>query len=240
MGAKLEKQLADEAERQRKEKDQLSKTLQTENDLVKEKMNAEIAEKKRQQEGLESRLKKNEDEKNEILQLYEKMRNENNARKKENQDLKELLNKEKEILFNDFSRGTSEVKDLVEREKLDLNKKLEDQRRFSTLLENDLSKQIEVENAEIRKLKDSVMQMKSVVDKPTNYFVAVREEPYSTGGEEYLTFSHCMLNAGGNMDPKSGIFTATIAGCYLFSITVCTQDMKKVLMAIRKNGEEVG
>ena len=30
------------------------------------------------------------------------------------------------------------------------------------------------------------------------------------------------------------------SGCYMFSINVCTQDMKKVLMSIRKNGEEVG
>ena len=40
----------------------------------------------------------------------------------------------------------------------------------------------------------------------------VREEPYCTGGEEYLTFSHCTVNNGGNMDPKSGVFTATIGG----------------------------
>jgi hypothetical protein len=202
-------------------------------------MNSEIEEKKRLQKGLENRLKKNEDEKNEILQLYETMKRENDARKRENDELRDLLDREKEILFNDFSRGTSEVKDLVEKEKVDFNKKLEDQKRLSTMLENGLSKQIEEDNAEIRKLKDSVMYMKSVVDKPSNYFVAVREEPYATGGEEYLTFTQCTLNVGGNMDPKSGIFTATIAGCYLFSITVCTQDMKKVLMAIRKNGEEV-
>ena len=104
------------------------------------------------------------------------------------------------------------MKDLVEKERHDMNKKLEDQRRLSTMLENGLSKQIEQENAEIRKLKDSVMHMRSVVDKPSNYFVAVREEPYATGGEEYLTFTQCTLNVGGNMDPKSGIFTATIAG----------------------------
>ena len=40
----------------------------------------------------------------------------------------------------------------------------------------------------------------------------VREEPYCTGGEEYLTFSHCTVNNGGNMDPKSGVFTSTIGG----------------------------
>ena len=41
------------------------------------------------------------------------------------------------------------------------------------------------------------------------------------------------------MDPKSGIFTAIVPGCYLFCLTLCSQDMKKVLVALRKNGEEV-
>ena len=40
----------------------------------------------------------------------------------------------------------------------------------------------------------------------------VREEPYSTGGEEYLTFSHCTLNNGGAMDAKSGVFSASVPG----------------------------
>ena len=41
------------------------------------------------------------------------------------------------------------------------------------------------------------------------------------------------------MDPKSGVFTAIVPGCYLFCLTLCSQDMKKVLVALRKNGEEV-
>ena len=36
------------------------------------------------------------------------------------------------------------------------------------------------------------------------------------------------------------IYLISCLGCYMFSITVCTQDMKKVLMSIRKNGEEIG
>ena len=140
------------------------------------------------------------------------MKNENEARKRENDELRDMLDRETENLFNDFSRGTSEVKDLVEKEKVGFNKKLEDQKRLSALIENDLSKQIEQDNHEIKKLKDSMKHMKSVVEKSTNYFVAIREEPYATGGEEYLTFTQCTLNVGGNMDPKSGIFTATIAG----------------------------
>lgn len=41
------------------------------------------------------------------------------------------------------------------------------------------------------------------------------------------------------MDPKSGVFTAPISGAYMFVIHVCTHDMKKALMTLRKNGHEV-
>ncbi len=60
------------------------------------------------------------------------------------------------------------------------------------------------------------------------YFNAIRSDPYVGGGEEYLTFSSCLHNAGGAMDAKSGVFTAPIAGAYLFAVHVCSHDMKKV------------
>ena len=41
------------------------------------------------------------------------------------------------------------------------------------------------------------------------------------------------------MDPGSGIFTAPMAGSYLFIVHVCTADMHKALLAIRHNGNEV-
>ena len=40
----------------------------------------------------------------------------------------------------------------------------------------------------------------------------VREEAYTGGGEEYLTFSSCPLNTGGAMDNKSGIFSVPVTG----------------------------
>ena len=38
---------------------------------------------------------------------------------------------------------------------------------------------------------------------------------------------------GGGLDTKSGIFTAPIAGAYLFIVHVCSADMSKALLAIR-------
>ena len=53
------------------------------------------------------------------------------------------------------------------------------------------------------------------------------------GGEEYLTFSGTRNNLGGGMDPKSGVFTVPMAGAYMFTIHICTHDMKKGLLSLR-------
>ena len=71
------------------------------------------------------------------------------------------------------------------------------------------------------------------------YFTAHRAEPYTGGGEEFLTFDGCSVNVGNAMDAKSGIFTAPFSAAYLFSLHVCTHDLKKALIAIRRNGIEV-
>lgn len=39
-----------------------------------------------------------------------------------------------------------------------------------------------------------------------------RDGSYVGGGEEYLTFSGCTVNAGGAMDHKAGVFTAPVSG----------------------------
>jgi hypothetical protein len=192
---------------------------------------------------LESRLQRNEEEKNEILQLYEKMRKENEARKRDNQALRDLLDQEKDNLFMSFSRGTSEVRDLLEKEKEELKNKIDNQRKASACLEKQLEKNREDDEKgreELNQLKAIIEDIYSAVNKPLSvYFNAVREDPYTSGGEEYLTFSSCSVNSGNAMDPKSGIFTVPLTGCYMFSIHVCTHDMKKALIAMRRNGVEV-
>ena len=41
------------------------------------------------------------------------------------------------------------------------------------------------------------------------------------------------------MDSKSGVFTAPLAGSYMFVVHACTHDMHKALMTIRHNGNQV-
>ena len=40
-------------------------------------------------------------------------------------------------------------------------------------------------------------------------------------------------------DVGSGIFSVPISGLYLLSLSVCSQDRKKVLISLRRNGQEL-
>ncbi|XP_023339618.1 uncharacterized protein LOC111709908 [Eurytemora carolleeae] len=171
------------------------------------------------------------------------MRRENEERKKECENLRDLLYKEQEKLFIDLSRGTSEVRDLLEREQDNLRERLARHDAVSSLFKEELQKNKEddqIGRSLLDTLKQQVSEMYSAVSKQFSvYFNAYRDEPYNSGGEEYLTFGGCSVNSGGNMDPKSGIFSVPVTGCYLFCLHVCTYDMKKALLSIRRNGVEI-
>jgi len=186
---------------------------------------------------------RNEEEKNEILQLYERMRKENEDRKRECEALKDLLYQEKDNLFNDLSRGTSEVRDLLLKEKDDIREKMIKQNHCTNIFKSELERNRqddEKDRAVIETLNSQVNELISLCSKQSSiYFNATRDEPYNLGGEEYLTFSACSVNSGGGLDPKTGIFSVPVTGCYMFSLHICTLDMKKALLAIRRNGVEV-
>jgi len=188
-------------------------------------------------------MDKSKESSNELIELFDQVKRELEARKQENFELRDLLNKETENLFVNFSRGNSEVRDLLEKEKGVLKQKLDDQRNKSVILEQQLAQNTADDQKgrdELNVMRQSLAELRSLVTTPLSvYFSAVREEAYTRGGEEYLTFSTCPVNSGAAMEPRSGIFTVPVTGCYLFSLHVCTHDMKKVLAAIRRNGVEV-
>ncbi len=77
----------------------------------------------------------------------------------------------------------------------------------------------------------------SIPDVPRSMKEIVRNQKFEHVFPQ--TFSSCTNNAGGGMDPESGAFTAPLNGAYLFAATVCSHDMKKVLIAVRRNGAEI-
>ena len=148
------------------------------------------------------------DNSNDVVLLFRSLKEENERRKGENDLLRKLLEEERSELSGALGKKDSELRELRElmaRGQSQLKSQLESQ-------SASLSQQVEEEGAEVRKLRDGLVEVRGRLERPVAYFAAVREEPYCTGGEEYLTFSHCPVNRGGDMDPKSGIFTASVPG----------------------------
>jgi hypothetical protein len=212
----VERKMLEETSKQEEEKAVMERKLQGERERLEKKLKDEALEKREQTKQMEDRIRKDEDEKNEILQLYEKMRRENESRKRENVDLKNLLDQEKESLFMSFSRGTSEVRDLLEKEKEEMKAKIDSQRKASAMLEQELVRNREDDmkgRGDLEEMKAELALLHSRLEAPLSvYFNAVREEAYLAGGEEYLTFDHCTVNSGGAMEPGSGVFTAPLTG----------------------------
>ena len=89
-------------------------------------------------------------------------------------------------------------------------------------------------------------------------FTAYKDGDYTGQGEEYLSFSGCSVDTAAAMDPRSefpylmtllccetrvcrsGVFLVPLAGLYLLNLSVCSQDRKKVLISLRRNGVELG
>ena len=185
----LEKRMEEEGARQEKEKKEGEKRLLQEKERLEQTLRQEAEEKQEHAKLLEERMRRNEDEKNEILQLYEKMRRENESRKQENEDLRKLLDKEKESLFMSFSRGTSEVRDMLEKEKEELKKKIDNQRKASAMLEQELVRNREDDvkgRVELEQMKSVITELHTRVQAQNSvYFNAVRSEEAFCSRDEH-------------------------------------------------------
>jgi len=179
---------------------------------------------------------KQSEEKNEILQLYEKVQRDIEARKQETQKLKDQMQTEQADVREFISRGTSQFRELLDIEKKDRATQMaETQSDLEALMDK-----TESDSHQIELMQRIIQDVEYMAVTPLSvYFTAHRAEPYTGGGEEFLTFDGCSVNVGNAMDAKSGIFTAPFSAAYLFSLHVCTHDLKKALIAIRRNGIEV-
>ena len=133
-------------------------------------------------------------------------------------------------------RGTSQIRELLEIEKRDRSTQMAT---AQADIDNIMA-QAETDAQQIEIMQKIIQDVEYMAVTPLSvYFTAFRTEPYLGGGEEYLTFEGCSVNAGEAMDAKAGIFTAPFNAAYMFSLHVCTHDLKKALVAIRRNGIEV-
>merc|ERR1712038_361265 len=243
-----------------REKRELQEFIDADNKRMADKINAENEERQRQEEEMRKRLAEAQDASEQgTIQLYKKMQGENLAREAEIAELRALLDKEKAEAAARLEKEKEELRQKMEKENQDLREKLagessllkgiiDQNQNQATKRINELAEKLAgmikggdmaIKDLTARMLKENEL-LRNLMSQPLSiYFDAFRTEDYDIGGEEYLTFSGTRSNLGGGMDAKSGVFTAPMAGAYMFTIHVCTHDMKKGLLSLRCNGNEV-
>jgi len=247
-------------ERMEREKKELQEFIDKDNKKMADRIAAENAERQKKEQELKDRMKEaQEASENGTIQLYKKMQAENLAREAEIAELRAKLEREKAELAEKMEKEKAEMKEKLEKENQQLRDKLAEEKqglkgsidgnhnhankRINDLAEK-LAKQMKEGSQGINDLTDKMIKehalLRHLMSQPLSvYFDAFRTEDYVDGGEEYLTFSGTKCNLGSAMDPKSGTFTAPLDGSYSFTIHVCTHDMKKGLLSIRCNGNEL-
>jgi len=258
--AKRQKEAEELRERMEREKRELQEFIDKDNKRMQDKIKAENEERQKQEEEMKKRLQDaKEASENGTIQLYKKMQGENLAREAEIAELRDRLDREKMELAARMDREKEQMRERMEKENQDLRDKLagesnllkgniDQNQNQSTKRINELAEKLAgmvkggdlaIKDLTARMLKENEL-LRNLMSQPLSvYFDAYRTEDYDVGGEEYLTFSGIRCNLGGGMDPKSGVFTVPQAGAYMFTIHICTHDMKKGLLSLRCNGNEM-
>lgn len=258
--AKRQKEADELRERMEREKRELQEFIDKDNKRMADKISAENQERQKQEEEMKQRLKDaQEASENGTIQLYKKMQGENLAREAEIAELRARLEQEKAELAARMEAEKEEMRQQMEKENKDLREKLAGE---SSLLKGNIDQNQNSATKRINELAEKLAGMvkggdlaikdltarmvaensllRGLMAQPLSvYFDAFRTEDYDVGGEEYLTFCGTRSNLGGGMDAKSGVFTVPQAGAYMFTIHICTHDMKKGLLSLRCNGNEL-
>jgi len=258
--AKRQKEAEELRERMEREKRELQEFIDKDNKRMADKIQAENEERQKKEEEMKKRLKDaQEASENGTIQLYKKMQGENLAREAEIAELRDMLEREKQELKDKMEKEKADIVGKLESENQQLRDKLAGEKQFLqgnidgnhnsankriNELAEKLAGQIKNGGSAIKDLTDRMLKenelLRSLMSKPLSiYFDAFRDEDYELGGEEYLTFSGTRTNLGGGMDAKSGVFVAPLDGAYMFTIHICTHDMKKGLLSLRRNGNEL-
>ena len=187
--------------------------------------------------------------KNSIFQdIQTKLKREHEDRENELDDLRNKVINDKSQLEEKIIKERQALRDAFDSEQLDINKRVDkvNSERMSDMAEvqakmalvgKSASRHLDTLRAQLFRECQTLFELAT---KPCSVvFDAFREDNYSEGGEDYLTFTGTTVNIGQAMNPKSGEFVTPEPGLYLFLVTCCTFDMKKCLISIRKNGKDV-
>ncbi len=180
--------------------------------------------------------------------MQAKLKREHEERAIDLEDLKNKVNNDRNQLEEKILRERNSLRESFDSEQLDLTKRIDKVNldRMSDvsditaklgLVGKSASRHLDTLRAQLFRECQTLFELAT---KPCSIvFDAFREDSYTEGGEDYLTFTGTTVNIGQAMNPKSGEFVTPEPGLYLFLVTCCTYDMKKCLVSIRKNGKDV-
>ncbi|XP_023321329.1 uncharacterized protein PFB0145c isoform X2 [Eurytemora carolleeae] len=220
LGEQLEEKINKVKQEEKESRDQLALDVNT----LKEETKANLRE---IDEGLNVRadeLKNDfERKKQEIISTQHQVEHEiNKNMEKIKTDLDMEMELQKEENKENLNKSSQRVDELEENISSQISSKLLNQQQLIEKLENKLEaatncNQVLREKEENMEL--ALADIRQEQSLPLSVaFNAVRDVDYILGGEEYLTFSHCTVNSGAAMDPKSGVFTVPYSGIYFLSL----------------------
>ncbi|CAB4067941.1 unnamed protein product [Lepeophtheirus salmonis] len=220
-------------ERMANEKKELQISIDKDRDNLTRKLNEEHDMRRLEQMEMQQRLDNAEKQgKSDITELYQKIKKEADVRESDNTELLNIQKNDRNIIEEKIIKERQALREVIDGENLDLNKRLDkvnsDRLNDTNELQGKMALFGKSASRHIDNLKHSIYKECQLLD-----------DSYSAGGEDYITFTGTNVNIGHHMDPKSGIFLVPEDGVYLFLISVCTYDMKKCLLSIRKNGKDV-
>ena len=74
--------------------------------------------------------------------------------------------------------------------------------------------------------RENEMLRRCLTDSMSIYFNASRDREYDRGGEEILKYDKVVINAGGGLNPSTGVFTCPVGGTYMFTVHLATHKDK--------------
>jgi hypothetical protein len=179
-------------------------------------------------------------EKQELQHQCDGLQKENSQRKEESNEVRRLLAEEMDKMPKVLSKNNADIMSQMHKEMERCREELAQQAKDVDNAKKNMQQHQDTNCNKFGTIEKTVQSLSQSSSLPLSVcFNAIREEAYIGGGEEFLTFSSCTVNAGKGMDAKSGVFTAPVEGVYFFTLNVCSHDMKKILVAIRRNGEEI-
>ena len=145
----------------------------------------------------------------------------------ENMDHRKRINELEQCLEEEMKRRQGEYDSLTIKIETEVEERIFYDKRITTVVDGDR----DANHQALYRLKEHMdreneMLRRCLTDSMSIYFNASRDREYDRGGEEILKYDKVVINAGGGLNPNTGVFTCPVGGTYMFTIHLATHKDK--------------